>query len=55
MFAAQALAEVDYGYLWVDGVHFEVRLERGRVCLLVMFGVHADGVKELVMLAEGVP
>jgi putative transposase len=52
-FAARSLAEVDYVYLWVDGIHLKVRLEQHKVCLLVMIGVRADGTKELVALADG--
>ena len=25
-FASRSLAEVDYAYIWVDGIHFNVRL-----------------------------
>jgi putative transposase len=52
-FANRSLAEVDYVYLWVDGIHLKVRLEADKVCLLVMIGVRADGRKELVALADG--
>jgi putative transposase len=52
-FAARSLADVDYVYLWVDGIHLKVRLEQDTVCLLVMIGVRADGRKELVALADG--
>ncbi len=52
-FAARSLAEVDYVYVWVDGIHLKVRLEHDKVCLLVMIGVRADGTKELVALSDG--
>jgi transposase-like protein len=52
-FGKRSLAEVDYVYLWVDGIHVKVRLEQDKVCLLVMIGVRADGTKELVALADG--
>lgn len=52
-FNARSLAEADYVYLWVDGIHLKVRLEADKVCLLVMLGVRADGTKELVALADG--
>ena len=42
---ARSLADVDYVYMWVDGIHFKVRLEADKVCLLVMIGVRADGTK----------
>jgi putative transposase len=25
-----------YGYLWVDGIHFNLRLDEGRLCVLVV-------------------
>jgi transposase-like protein len=52
-FHARSLAATDHVYLWVDGIHFKVRLEADKVCLLVMIGVRADGRKELVALADG--
>jgi transposase-like protein len=52
-FAARDLSGVDYVYLWVDGVHVNIRLEEHKLCLLVMIGVRADGRKELVALADG--
>jgi putative transposase len=52
-FAARDLSNVDYVYVWVDGVHFTVRLDEARLCTLVMVGVRADGSKELVAVADG--
>jgi putative transposase len=52
-FNKRSLADTDYVYLWVDGIHLEVRLEQDKVCLLVMIGVRADGTKELVALTDG--
>ena len=52
-FQARSLAEVDFVYVWVDGIHVNVRLEQDKVCLLVMIGVRADGTKELVTIADG--
>lgn len=42
-----------YVYLWVDGIHFGVRLEDAAQCLLVVIGATADGKKELVALSDG--
>src|SRR5256886_17520667 len=51
-FMARDLSEVDYGYCWVDGVHFTVRLgEDDRLWVLVMVGVRTDGTKELVAIS----
>ena len=47
------LAGVKYCYLWVDGIHFNLRLSEGRLCVLVVIGARADGRKELVAVAGG--
>ncbi|MBN6050729.1 IS256 family transposase [Nonomuraea sp. RK-328] len=52
-FAGRDLSGVDYVYLWVDGIHVNIRLEEHKLCLLVMIGVRADGRKELVALMDG--
>ncbi|MDI9627649.1 MAG: IS256 family transposase [Acidobacteriota bacterium] len=52
-FNQRSLADVDYVYVWVDGIHLKVRLEQDKVCLLVMIGVRADGTKELITLSDG--
>jgi hypothetical protein len=33
----------DRDYVWVDGVHFNFRLEDDRICTLVMIGMRPDG------------
>jgi transposase-like protein len=53
VFAGRDLSGVDYVYLWVDGIHVNIRLEEHKLCLLVMIGVRADGRKELVALTDG--
>jgi putative transposase len=52
-FLARDLADRDYVYCWADGIHFNLRLEDGRLCCLVLVGVRADGTKELVAVADG--
>jgi transposase-like protein len=52
-FAQRGLSQVDYVYLWADGIHVNIRLEEHKLCLLVMIGVRADGRKELIALADG--
>jgi len=42
-----------YVYVWADGVHFNIRLEDGRQCILVLMGATADGQKELIAIADG--
>ena len=52
-FRQRDLAARDYVYVWVDGIHFNIRLEDDRLCTLVMIGVRPDGTKELVALEDG--
>jgi transposase-like protein len=52
-FAERDLSDVDFVYLWVDGIHVNIRFAEHKLCLLVMIGVRADGRKELVALADG--
>ena len=52
-FNKRSLADTDYVYMWVDGIHLKVRLSQDKVCLLVMIGVRADGSKELIALDDG--
>jgi putative transposase len=42
-----------YVYVWADGVHFNVRLEDDRTCILVLIGATADGDKELLAVYDG--
>jgi transposase-like protein len=43
----------NFVYLWVDGVHFGVRLEDASQCILVVIGATADGKKELLAMSDG--
>jgi transposase-like protein len=52
-FNRRDLSQMDYVYLWADGVHFNIRLEEDRLCCLVLVGVRADGRKELVAVGDG--
>ncbi len=47
------LSSTDWAYWWVDGIHFNVRLEEDRLCCLVVVGVRPDGTKELVAVSDG--
>jgi putative transposase len=49
----RSLADKHYVYLWVDGVHFNIRLEEDRQCILVLMGATAEGKKELIAIADG--
>ena len=42
-----------YVYVWADGVHFNIRLEEDRQCILVLLGATADGRKELIAIGDG--
>jgi putative transposase len=52
-FSRRSLKDTDFVYIWVDGIHFNVRLEEARLCVLVIVGVRADGTKELVSISDG--
>ncbi|RIK04263.1 MAG: IS256 family transposase [Acidobacteria bacterium] len=52
-YTVRSLGDTDYVYVWVDGIHFNIRLEEERLCALVMIGVRADGAKELVAISDG--
>jgi putative transposase len=52
-FRKRSLVDRDYVYVWVDGVHFKVRLEDDRLCTLVMIGIRPDGTKELITVEDG--
>ncbi len=49
----RSLAGKNYVYVWADGVHFNIRLEEDRQCILVLMGATADGQKELIALSDG--
>jgi transposase-like protein len=47
------LTNKNYVYVWVDGVHFGVRLEDASQCILVVIGAKPDGKKELLAMTDG--
>ena len=49
----RSLAGQQYVYLWADGVHFNIRLEEDRQCILVLMGATAEGKKELLAVLDG--
>lgn len=49
----RSLAGKQYVYVWADGVYFNIRLEGGRQCILVLMGATADGKKELLAIQDG--
>ena len=42
-----------YVYVWADGLHFNIRLEEDRQCILVLMGACEDGRKELIAVTDG--
>jgi putative transposase len=49
----RSLEGKEYVYVWADGIHFNVRLEEDRQCILVLMGATVDGRKELISLSDG--
>jgi transposase-like protein len=49
----RSLEGKQYVYVWADGVHFNIRLEEDRQCILVLMGATAEGRKELIAIADG--
>ncbi len=49
----RSLADKRYVYFWVDGIHFNIRLEEDRQCILVVIGATAEGKKELIAVQDG--
>jgi putative transposase len=49
----RSLADKKYVYVWADGVHFNIRLEDDRQCILVLMGATKDGKKQLIAVADG--
>jgi putative transposase len=52
-FGQRDLSGREYVYVWVDGVHFNIRLEDERLCTLVMIGALPNGEKELLAVEDG--
>jgi len=49
----RSLQDQQYVYVWADGVHFNIRLEEDRHCILVLMGATPKGRKELIAVADG--
>jgi transposase-like protein len=52
-FQQRDLSACDDVYIWVDGIHFTIRLEDERLCTLVVLGARADGTKEVIAVEDG--
>jgi putative transposase len=49
----RSLADRDFISIWVDGVHFNIRLEDDRLAALVVVGARPDGTKEVIAIEDG--
>jgi transposase-like protein len=47
------LGEKRYVYIWVDGIHVNVRLDEEASCILVVMGADSTGKKELLAVSDG--
>ena len=47
------LSDNKYAYIWVDGIHFNVRLDDERCCVLVIIGADEAGNKQLLAVSDG--
>ena len=47
------LSEKQYVYIWVDGIHVNVRLDEQASCILVVMGADSTGKKELLAVSDG--
>ena len=52
-FRRRELSGREYVYVWVDGIHFNIRLDDDRLCTLVMIGVLPNGDKERLAVEDG--
>jgi transposase-like protein len=52
-FNKRSLADIDYVYLWVDGIHLKVRPAADNVCLLVMIGCAPTAARNWWLLPMG--
>ena len=50
---SRSLADKRYVYFWADGIHMNVRMDKQKLCLLVIIGATADGTKEIVAIEDG--
>jgi putative transposase len=49
----RSLEGKQYAYIWADGIHFNIRLEEDRQCILVVMGATPEGKKELIAIHDG--
>lgn len=51
--SSRSLEGQEYVYVWVDGIHTNIRLDEDRQCILVLMGAAKDGKKELIAMTDG--
>lgn len=51
--STRSLEGRQYVYLWADGIHFNIRLQEDRQCMLVLMGATPEGRKELIAIVDG--
>lgn len=51
--AKRDLSDKEYVYFWVDGIYFNIRLDDGRSCILVIIATDKHGNKELLAVSDG--
>ena len=51
--AKRDLSGKEYVYVWADGIHFNIRLQENKQCILVLMGATAEGKKELIAVQDG--
>ena len=49
----QDLSKKQYVYIWVDGIHVNVRLDEEKSCILMVMGADITGKKELLAVSDG--
>lgn len=47
------LSQQQYVYIWADGIHFNIRSDEAKQCILVVIGVTAQGDKEFLAIEDG--
>ena len=47
------LSKHQYVYIWADGIHFNIRSDEAKQCILVVIGVTAQGDKEFLAIEDG--
>jgi len=53
MWSVRDLSEKRWVYIWVDGIHVNVRLDEQASCILMVMGADSTGKKELLAVSDG--